>query len=414
MKVKIRRLYVGVDVHHKEHQIAIIPAEMLQCNDGLRRKVRPFTIKNTVVDFERLDVAIKSHISTTNEAAIAVDHTGGHYSEPIVYFLQQRGYNVYHLEAKATKVAKDRLLDEENKSDLIDATAAAYLLYLRDLHGLSFRISAITPELGSEAASIRSLILQRWQFTKLATQATNRLHQLLVAVFPEGEANYFNQLLKIAPLYPTPKDILASNSLMQVEDLPPQHREMILELAASTVGVPGDIYRWLIRDLSIQRMEYSAKIDILTKMIREQVALHPYGRILLSFPYVGAITGGTIIGIIKDIRRWPNKKNLKKALGVYGTVTQTGTHSHTMQGKEGDRRGRRALFQVCLGCITKNAPENDFKDYYNRQVTRGKIPIKALVSAMGKLAEIIYHCLKVGEPYQYQGIYRARKTKVMS
>ena len=128
MKVKIRRLYVGVDVHHKEHQIAIIPAEMLQCNDGLRRKVRPFTIKNTVVDFERLDVAIKSHISTTKEAAIAVDHTGGHYSEPIVYFLQQRGYNVYHLEAKATKVAKDRLLDEENKSDLIDATAASYLL----------------------------------------------------------------------------------------------------------------------------------------------------------------------------------------------------------------------------------------------------------------------------------------------
>lgn len=28
---------------------------------------------------------------------------------------------------------------------------------------------------------------------------------------------------------------------------------------------------------------------------------------------------------------------------------------------------------------------------------------------MGKLAEIIYHCLKVGEPYQYQGKYKIPK-----
>jgi len=33
--------------------------------------------------------------------------------------------------------------------------------------------------------------------------------------------------------------------------------------------------------------------------------------------------------------------------------------------------------------------------------------MKALVSTMGKLAEIIYHCLKTGELYQYQGKYNA-------
>jgi len=33
--------------------------------------------------------------------------------------------------------------------------------------------------------------------------------------------------------------------------------------------------------------------------------------------------------------------------------------------------------------------------------------MKALVSTTGKLAEIIYHhCLKAGEPYHYQGMYR--------
>jgi hypothetical protein len=48
---------------------------------------------------------------------------------------------------------------------------------LRDLHGLSFRISAITPELESTATTLNSLVLQRWQLNKLVTQSTNRLHQ---------------------------------------------------------------------------------------------------------------------------------------------------------------------------------------------------------------------------------------------
>ena len=59
-----------------------------------------------------------------------------------------------------------------------------------------------------------------------------------------------------------------------------------------------------------------------------------------------------------------------------------------------------------MGCVKINTPENDLKDHYMRQVARGKPRLKALVSTMGKLAEIVYHCLKAGEPYHYQGIYR--------
>ncbi|GAH18650.1 unnamed protein product, partial [marine sediment metagenome] len=269
----------------------------------------------------------------------------------------------------------------------------------RDVHGLSFRISVMTPELGSKAAALNSLVLQRWQFNKLASQATNRLHQFLLAVFPEGEARYFNKLLKITPYYPTPKDILASNGLETIEGLCQKDKENILELADNTVGIPNQIYQWLIRDLSFQRMESLAKRDALTAIIRKEVAVHPYGDVLLSFPYLGEIAAATIIGTIKDIERWPDKKKFKKALGVYSSLTQSGGGpGHTKQGKEGSRHGRRVLFQVCFGCIGTKAHDNDCRDYYLRQVARGKPRIKALVSTMGKLAEIIYHCLKVEEP----------------
>jgi len=407
MKNHTQKLYVGIDIHSREHKAALVPIALLECLDAPWRKVKPLNIRNTIGDFERLDTAIRLHISGTEEVAIAVDHTGGHYSEPLVHYLQARGYAVYHLETKAVKAARERFLDQESKSDVIDATSAAYLLYLRDVHGLSFRISAMTPELGSKAAALNSLVLQRWQFNKLVSQATNRLHQFLLAVFPEGEAQYFKQLLKVTLWYPTPKDILASNGLETIEGLRLKDKENILKLANDTVGIPNQIYQWLIRDLSLQRIESLAKRDALTSIIRKEVTVHPYGDVLLSFPYLGEIAAATIIGIIKDIERWPDKKKFKKALGVYSSLTQSGGDSgRTRQGREGSKHGRRVLFQVCFGCIGTKAPDNDFKDYYLRQVARGKPRIKALVSTMGKLAEIIYHCLKVEEPYQYQGKYK--------
>ena len=407
MKDRQRKLYLGIDVHSREHKAAVLPIALLEQPGAAWRKVKPLSIKNNIADFVRLDTTIRSHISGAEEVAIAVDHTGGHYSEPIVYFLQTKGYTVYHLEVKAIKAARERFLDEESKSDVIDSTSAAYMLYLRDAHGISFRISAMTPELSSKAAVLNSLVLQRWQFNKSATQATNRLHQFLLAVFPEGEAQHFTQLLKVTPYYPTPKDILDSNGLEGIEKLSHKHKENILQLAANSIGIPGDIYQWLIKDLSIQRLESLAKRDALTSMLRAQVTAHPYGDILLSFPYLGAIAAATIIGIIKNIERWPDKKKFKKALGVYNSLTQSGGSSgRTRQGREGSRHGRRVLFQVCFGCIRTNAHDNDFKDYYLRQVARGKPKMKALVSTMGKLAEIIYHCLKAREPYHYQGKYR--------
>ena len=79
--------------------------------------------------------------------------------------LGSKGYQVYHLEPKAVKAMRECLFDEESKSDAIDATGSAYLLYLRDAHGLSFRISAITPESGSKASVLRSLVIQSSNMT---------------------------------------------------------------------------------------------------------------------------------------------------------------------------------------------------------------------------------------------------------
>lgn len=78
--------------------------------------------------------------------------------------------------------------------------------------------------------ALNSLVLQRWQLQRLVNQATNRLHQLLLAVFPEGEAKYFNKLLELTSYYPTPQDILASHGLRDIENMSIADKEDIKRL----------------------------------------------------------------------------------------------------------------------------------------------------------------------------------------
>lgn len=401
------KVYIGIDVHHEEHTVAIMSHPTSSLSQINWKELTLFNIKNSATDFERLDTEIRKYILRPDEAAIAVDHTGGHFSEPIVYFLRGRGYDVYHLETKAVKAARERLLDEQSKSDQVDARGAAYLLYLRGVHGSSFRISALTPELGSKASVLNSLVIQLQQYNKQVIQCTNRLHQLLLAVFPEGEVKYFKKLLRIAPHYPTPQYILASQGLKGIKFISKADRETILALASQTVGVPGDTYQELIRDLSQQRIEALAKRQAIAKLIEKEVTASPYGPVLLSFPYFGAIAAASVIAIFKDINRWPDKKKFKKALGVYSTLKQSGASTGKgRMGREGSRLGRLALFQVVFRCIRYPKNENDFNDYYLSQVARGKPRFKAVVATMGKLAEIIYHCVSKKEFYVYQMKYR--------
>ncbi len=400
------KVYVGIDVHHLKHRVAIISDMCLHQSKVDWKKATIFDIKNNYSDFQLLDSAIKEHVLDASNAAIAVDQTGGHYSEPLVWFLQNKGYDVCHLEPKAVKAARERLLDEECKSDTIDAAGAAYLLYLRDVHGISFRISAVAPVLGSQASVLQCLILQRIQYNKLIVQCTNRLHQLLIATFPEGEVKYFRQLLRVINQYPTPQDIIANPNLDGVMYMARKDKEAIATLAKQTVGVPGTFYRELIKDLCRQRNDCITKRDTITRLMKEKVGSHPYGNILLSFPCLGVVAAATIIALVKDISRWPDKKKLKKAFGIYSTSKQSGVStSRGKLGKEGSRHTRKALFYVVLGCIQGNTCENDFKDLYLRQLMREKPKLKAIVSTMGKLTEIIYHCLKNGEKYQYQRVY---------
>ncbi len=408
MIIKPKRLYVGIDVHSRSHTAAIMHSKYFKTHDNFWRSAKMIRITNTAQDFDRLDKLIRSEIQDVHEVDVIVDCTGVHYSEPLIYFLQQRGYNVCYLESRATKAVRQKILDQENKSDIIDPIVFAFLRYLNDLHNISFRVSTIIPDLTSKATALRSLVTHRQQYNKLRVQATNRLHQYLLAVFPEAESHYFQQLVRITDRYPTPHDILTNPDFVVEKQLSHSLKNTLSELAANTVGVPGGNYSWLIKKLSLERNTYTHAQAEIAQVIHSHLESHSYTKILISFPCVGEITAATIIGIIQDVKKYSSKKKFRKALGFYAILTQSGSgKAYSHAGKGGNREGRKILFLVCIRCISPKSPTNDFKDYYVRQVALGKPKIKALMATAGKLAEILYHCLLNQELYHYTGIYKS-------
>ena len=365
------------------------------------KKVKPLSIANSRSDFERLDHAIKEYTQAPSQVSIAIDHTGGHYSAPIVNFLTLKGYQPWYLEAKALKEAKSRFLDQENKSHEIDAACMARMLYARDVLGDDLRISTVSPELSSEAVTMRALCLQRWVLTKLITQATNRLHQLLIATFPEGEASYFEQLARIVTKYPTPEPILAGD--LREFRIPKKREDAIKKAAYDSVGVHTATLASATKETAQQRLDLISKRSELTVKIENLVRSHPYGPILTSFPYLGELGAATLIWVIRDINRWPSKKCMRKALGVYPTIARSGKiDGHSVMGREGSRETRRVLWQMVTANITGKARPNTFRDYYQMKVRKGMRRKPAVVATMGKACEIIYHCLKESEVYAYK------------
>ena len=80
------KVYVGVDVHRREHKVAIMPITLLRCSESNWKQVKFLNIKNDFRDFRRLDSAITEHILSPEDAVIAVDHTGGHYSVAVAAY----------------------------------------------------------------------------------------------------------------------------------------------------------------------------------------------------------------------------------------------------------------------------------------------------------------------------------------
>ena len=393
-------VYVGIDIHKEHHVVAIIPISKFV--DNTWTKVKPFSVSNNRADYDKIIAHITEIESDPASVQIALDHTGGYYSAAIVHYLAAQKYPLFYIESKGLKHFKLVFMDKEDKTDLIDSMSMARALYARDVLKQDLRISTIEPQQDSLIAVIRIMLTLRWQLQTAITQITNRLHQTMIATFPEGESKYFEKLCEIAVKYPMPHDILSDN---QLRDFPfrKSTKQAIISLAKETAGISIDHYGVLIRELAMQRQDLIAKQERITNLLIYMCSDEPAIKILKSFPHIKDVTAITLFSVIGDIHRWRTIAQFRKALGVYPLTEQSGKNlnNHHM-GREGSKVSRRALFQIVFGLISPRAHDNYIRDYYGKKLKQGMPKMKAIIACMGKLCRLLYNCLNAGVMYEYK------------
>ncbi len=402
--------YLGVDVHHGGYQVSLLSSETGELNTETRAE--ELRVNCNAEGFGELTKWLESNKAVGSGLKVAIDPTGTFYATPLIQFLHQLQAQVFFVPPIQAKAARRLLAHGTAKTDSIDARTLATLLAFQDEGRLAKNLPSYSAHQYPKETVMLELVRLRARLVKDRTRSRNRLHPLFYAVFPEGEVAHFRLLLRLASTCTSPRDILQLQGSDSLSTKSRRELEVVRNLAKNTVGVSSD---GLFRAIHVWASIYSQANSLIKEieaMLRESVKQHPYGKVLLSFPNVGFVTAGTVIGAIKDIERFPDSRRLRKYCGVYGERNQSGDGSgFDRPGKGGNRDVKRVLFQATAACLIANRGRNDFLEYYERELGKGKPKLRALYAAVGKLIDIIHFCLTNNRVYEYQGLYSRTGTK---
>ena len=134
--------------------------------------------------------------------------------------------------------------------------------------------------------------------------------------------------------------------------------------------------------------------------VEQLIASHPYTPIITSFPVKSPLWTATLISMIGTIDRFRNYGEFRAYAGWYPKVEQSGTSVHSSSlANDGARSLRNVFGQMALMYLTPHYHATAFYRFYQRLVARGMRKSSALGHVAGKLASVLYCCLKTMTAY---------------
>ncbi len=121
-------------------------------------------------------------------------------------------------------------------------------------------------------------------------------------------------------------------------------------------------------------------------------------RLLMSIPGIDYTVAQTCLAAIGDIARFPNPKKLSAYLGLNPSTRQSGGHCyHGKITKQGNAHARWLLVQAAQHLGQYRGPLGQTL----RRIIQRKNRSVAVVACARKLAVLLWHVLRSGEPFRY-------------
>jgi transposase len=248
---------------------------------------------------------------------------------------------------------------------------------------------------------------------KQATQAVNRLHNLLARVFPEL-ASFANNVaavwvLQLLTKYPSAAKIGQArlSSLKNIPYLPKAKAEDLHQAAGQSVAsLRGEVAETLVRELVAEvRHSHAAESKLRQLLVKTYKAL-PEGKHthLTSIAGIGEATAAVLVAKIIDINRFPTPEALVNYFGIFPEEHTSGVDKHgkplppgtMVMSPRGNDMVRAYLWMAALSGLRSNPA---LRALYRRLKAKGKRGDVALGHCMRKLLHLVYAIWKTGKPF---------------
>ena len=386
-------IYVGIDVAKDKH-------DCFAMNSDGEILIEKLTIVNNLDGFETLYNSLMNFSDSLDNIKVGLEATG-HYSNNILNFLTEKGFNIYLINPLQTNLYIKGQSLRKTKTDKLDAHIIATMLIsdnLKPYIPVSYHIS-----------ELKSLTRHRFRLVKENSKFKTSLVRLVDIVFPELPKIVSSVAQKscLALLYelPSAKEIAECNLKHLTHILSENSNKKfdrdkaieIRELAKKSIGLNSNSVSFELKQ-TINIIQFlQQQIDDIEKRIKE--ILKEINSPILTIPGISFKTAGSILAEIGDINNFDKPSKLIAFAGTDPSENQSGNKlsSNDKTSKRGSPYLRHAIYTASLVAIS-NEPE--LRAYYDKKKSEGKHHFVALAGISRKLLTIIYYILKENRDYK--------------
>lgn len=386
-------IYVGIDVAKDKH-------DCFAMNSDGEILIEKLTITNNLDGFETLYNSLMNFSNSLNNIKVGLEATG-HYSNNILNFLTEKGFNIYLINPLQTNLYVKGQSLRKTKTDKLDAHVIATMLVsdnLKPYITVSYHIS-----------ELKSLTRHRFRLVKENSKFKTSLVRLVDIVFPELPKIVSSVAQKscLALLYelPSAKEIAECN-LKHLTHLLAENSNkkfdrdkaiQIRDLARKSIGLNSNSVSFELKQTISIIQFIQEQLDDVEKRIKE--ILKEIKSPILTIPGISFKTAGSILAEIGDISRFDSPAKLLAFAGLDPSMYQSGKFfsTHSVMVKRGSKYLRFALMTAARMVCLNDATFNEFKD---KKMAEGKHYMVTMGHVAKKLVRVIYYLLKTNNVYQ--------------
>ena len=390
-------IYVGIDVAKDKH-------DCFAMNSDGEILIEKLTITNNLDGFETLYNSLMNFSDSLYNIKVGLEATG-HYSNNILNFLTEKGFNIYLINPLQTNLYVKGQSLRKTKTDKLDAHVIATMLIsdnLKPYIPVSYHIS-----------ELKSLTRHRFRLVKENSKFKTSLVRLVDIVFPElpkiVSSVAQKSCLALLSELPSTKEIAECNLTHLTHLLLNNSNKMfgkdkaiqIRELARNSIGLNSNSVSFELKQTISIIQFIQEQLDDVEKRIKE--ILKEINSPILSIPGISFKTAGSILAEIGDISRFDSPSKLLAFAGLDPSMYQSGKFfsTHSVMVKRGSKYLRFSLMTAARMVCLNDATFNEFK---NKKMAEGKHYMVAMGHVAKKLVRVIYYLLKTNNVYQAEKV----------